>query len=235
MLSIVTATACLFLMFNNAPADVIVETGSLGNTGVSWEQTVSQEVPGSNVASFSFVGTRFQIAQPVLTTHVGGHFVGGYEETSFFGALVALLGRDDFPDSEDLSTSDVLGVSILNFPHASADTRGELSLRLSPGWYALVFGTHHFGTDGRGAAVRNGLDIGSPSYIVWQDDPGWFNHSELSGANQPGNLRFIIEGTVIPEPSTGALLAIAMLSTHGLIRKRRCRRYCATTQHLATE
>ena len=193
----------------SAMAGVIVETGSLGSTGISWEQTVSQEVLGSNVASFNFVGTRFYVAQPALVSHVGGHFVGGFEETSFFGAIVALTGSDDFPNSEDLSTSDVLGVSILNFPHDSADTRGELSLQLDPGWYALVFGTQLFGTVGRGAAVRNGVDIGPSSYIVWQDDPGWFNHSELSGANQPGNLHFVIEGTSIPEPTTGLLLAAA--------------------------
>jgi hypothetical protein len=213
-----------FLVLSSAApssANVIFESASLGDTEVTWEQVINQEVAGSNVASFNFVGARFQVTQAVRATQIGGHFVGGYEETSFFGALVSLTGRDDFPDSGNLSTPDVLGVSILNFPHASADTRGDLSLRLDPGWYAVVFGTYLFGTNGRGATVRNGLDFGMQSYIVWQEDPGWFNRSELSDILQPGNQRIFVEGTVAPEPTTSLLLISAASYLGGLVHRRR--------------
>jgi hypothetical protein len=192
-------------------ADVIYQSGSLGTTGIAWEQ-LGDEVLGSNISWFNFVGARFEITHAMRTTQIGGHFVGGYEETSFFGAIVALTGSNDFPNSEDLSTPDVMGVSILNFPHASAETRGDISVRLEPGWYALAFGTQLFGTNGRGATIRNGLDFTASSYIVWQDDPGWFNYSELSGANQPANQRFFVEGTLIPEPTTGTILIFAFWS-----------------------
>ena len=56
----------------------------------------------------------------------------------FFGALVALSGPNDFPDSGDLSTSDVLGVSVLAVPRPSDEVSAALDVALTPGWYALV-------------------------------------------------------------------------------------------------
>ncbi len=204
-----------------ASGSVIYQSGALGPMGVTWNQVISGDVPASNIALFNFMGVRFQVSEEWIATGIGGHFLGGYDETSFFGAIVSLTDSDDFPDSGDLSTPDVLGVTIMDFPHASAETSGDLSVHLQPGWYAVVFGTRQFGTTGRGAALRNGEDFGSPSYIVWHPDPGWYNYSDLSSFLGPGNLHLFVEGIVIPEPTTAILLTIASGSLGGLVRRRR--------------
>jgi hypothetical protein len=155
---------------------------------------------------FSYNGVRFQLNQSVLTTEIGGHFVAPTGGT-FFGAIVELVDEEDFPDSGDLSTPDVLGNTLLAFSASSAEVFGDLSLSLDPGWYAMVFGSALFGATGDGAALLNNLDIGSPSYI---------GHQPLSGSGW-GNLlnpifrnyRFVVRGNLIPEPTAVALMIAA--------------------------
>jgi hypothetical protein len=155
-------------------AEILFESGTLGPTGITWQQVLDEEVVGVNIASDVFSGVRFELLSPVMTTRIGGHFVsaaGG----EFFGAIVNLTDQNDFPDSGDLSTPDVVGSTTLSFPAPSAEVFGNLPLSLQPGWYALVFGSCLFGSTGAGAMPLNNPDIGSPSYIAWQTGDGWFN------------------------------------------------------------
>ena len=122
---------------------------------------------------------------------------------------------------EDLSTNDVLANTMLTFPESSAEVRGDLRLTLQPGWYALVFGSGLFGASGRGAAVRNNLDINNPSYIISQQvipGDGWIN-LEVFPIEPEGNLRFVVEGAIIPEPSTQILLGMTLSIVSLLLRK----------------
>lgn len=114
---------CLFIFVLgsfevSATAATLFESGTLGATGVTWTDLQNQTVPGTNVNSGVFVGVRFELIQPVVTSRVGGHFAGPMAG-EFFGALVKLDGANDFPDSTNLSTSDVLGVTSLIFPTPS--------------------------------------------------------------------------------------------------------------------
>jgi hypothetical protein len=93
---------------------------------------------------------------------------------------------------------------VLNFPVLSEEIFGNLNLTLAPSWYALIFGSGLFGTTGNGGAVRNGIDLGDPSYIVaLPAGTGWHDLS----FSLP-NHRFVIHGVVVPEPSTILLTAI---------------------------
>jgi hypothetical protein len=96
-----------------ATADILFESGTLGPTGIPRTEVSG----GSNISPAVFVGVRFHLDQPVLTSHVGGHFVRntGANE-SFFGAIVALTNDNDFPDSGTLSTPDMIGSALLSFP-----------------------------------------------------------------------------------------------------------------------
>lgn len=191
----------------NLHAEIIYQSGSLGATGVSREEVFSQDVPGSNLASFNFVGVRFQIVdQDVLTSRIGGHFVGGFADSSFFGAIVSLTDGLDFPDSLDFSTVDIVGATTLTFPESSTEVFGDLSVRLEPGWYAMVFGSGLFGTTGRGVALANNSDIESPSYVIGQPDEQWFEASRFAPSGS--RYYFVVEGNVIPEPTTLLLLGI---------------------------
>ena len=83
-----------------------------------------------------------------------------------FGAIVRLDDFSDVPDSFDLSTPDVLGVSLLTPPGCSNEVSAPLSLELEPGTYALVFGSGLFGATGAAfAPTGSDSDIGTP-YIA---------------------------------------------------------------------
>jgi hypothetical protein len=189
-------------------AAILYESGTLGPTGVTWSDLSSGAVPGINITGSVFNGVRFELTVSVITTEVGGHFASPMNGT-FFGAIVELSGENDFPNSSDLSTSDVLGAAVLNFPGSSAEVYGDLALTLDPGWYALIFGGGLFGTAGSGGAVGNNPDIGVPAYIGWQPGAGWFNLTGLS--TEFGDYRFIVEGSIVPEPSAIVISVAAIL------------------------
>ncbi len=185
--------ACLTGKSSPALGATIFESGSLGPTGIP-----RGVVPGANVSSTVFNGVRFQLTQPVATSQIGGHFVGSPGTTdTFFGAIVALSNENDFPDSGNLSTDDVLGSTVISFPEPSAEVFGNLDLSLNPGWYALVFGSGLFGASGDGAMPLNNPDIGTPSYIGFQPGAGWGNLINPIFRN----YRFVVQGSIVPEPS----------------------------------
>jgi hypothetical protein len=184
-------------------------------TGITKQQVQSQEVFGTNVNDESFMGTRFRVDQTWITNRIGGHFVGGPGEESFFGAIVSLTSSTDVPDSDDLSTLDVLGVAKMLFPAPSAEIFGDISVMLRPGWYAVVFGSGRFGATGKGAAVFNGVDIADPAYIAWGSE-GWFNPPDFFD-----NHRFVVEGTVVPEPASFSLLVTSLALAYRMNLARR--------------
>lgn len=200
-IALVVLVAVVTLPASPADATTIFESGTLGPTGLP-----QGSVAATNVTPAVFVGVRFQLTQPVVTTQVGGHFVD-LSNGTFFGAIVELDDENDFPDSGDLSSTDVLGSTVLTFPVPSDEVFGNLGLSLDPGWYALVFGSGLFGANGDGAAVRNGTDIGDPKYIAFQPASafGWINITSLP------NHRFVIKGQVVPEPSASVFTAMAAL------------------------
>lgn len=191
--------------FGSASAGTIFESGTLGPTGVSWSDLTSQVVPGTNVSDSVFVGVRFQLNEHVVTSEIGGHFVAA-ESGTFFGAIVALDDDDDFPDSDDLTTPDVLGLTLLTFPMSSDEVFADLALPLDPGWYALVFGSGRFQATANGGAVRNGSDIDSPTYIVsFPAGTGWHDLT----FSLP-NHRFVLKGQVVPEASSKIQVLMAL-------------------------
>lgn len=192
------AAACAIVLVANASVadEILFESATLGPTGITNQQRIDEQIPGTNVNEFVFVGARFELTQPVVTSRIGGHFtVNDATGGTFFGAVVALEGPDDFPDSGDLSTPDVLGDTLLSFPDPSAEVFGDLGLALEPGWYGIVFGSGLFGSSGSGGALRNGSDFQSTIYLGGFDG-GWGN-----GLAGTGNS-FSIVGRVVPEPSS---------------------------------
>jgi len=201
--------AVMFLsMARSTPltAAIIFESGTLGPTGVP-----QGSVAATNITASVYTGVRFQLTQPVLTTQIGGHFVDRNNGT-FFGAIVALDDGNDFPDSGDLSTDDVLGTTVLTFPVPSAEVFSDLSVFLEPGWYALIFGSGLLGASGDGAASQSNPDIGNPAYIGFQPGfgVGWVDLTGLPSTFE--NHRFVVKGQIVPEPSALTITLLAFLS-----------------------
>lgn len=213
--------SCFFSVFlfstgwlgaSESRAAILYESGTLGPTGIDLSYG---EVPGTFVKDTVFTGVKFRVERPVQTTYVGGHFASvdgggfGYGGT-FFGSLIRLEDADDYPDSGDLSTPDVLGTTILTFPGLSAEVFGVIEVHLAPGWYALVFGSHLFGANGHGGAPRNNPDVGNPTYIGWQPGSGWFDLTGLSTIFV--DHRFIVLGDVVPEPTSAVMVFLIAFS-----------------------
>jgi hypothetical protein len=211
-LSLLVAVAWLTATPNQSTGAVIYKSAALGPTGV-----LQGSVAATNVNSAVFPGVRFELTLPVITSQVGGHFVSQSGGT-FFGAIVSLDGPGDFPNSSDLSSSDVLGAAVLSFPETSAEVSGGLSLSLSPGWYALVFGSGLFGANGDGAAPQNNTDIGDPSYIAYEPNLGWIALDRFPMLFE--NHRFIVSGVIVPEPTTFWMAAALLTFLNRRNRKR---------------
>jgi len=203
LLIIVTASASIAVTANLAAAATIFESGTLGPTGLEWQDILDQNVLGENVKPNAFTGVRFQLNQPSITSKVGGHFAGPSPNTTIFGAIIRLDNENDFPDSVDLSTSDVLGTALLTFTELSDELFGDLTVSLDPGWYALIFGSGLFGATGNGAALLNNTDIGSPNYIGFMSGIGW--------GHRLSNKRFVIDGIAVPEPPGYTVASIVLL------------------------
>ena len=78
---------------------------------------------------------------------------------------------------------------------------------LQPGIYGLVFGGGLFGASNIDSVlIDNGVDIGSPEYFNWFDLNGFWQDPRATG------WRFVVTGTVVPEPGSLALLLLGSLS-----------------------
>lgn len=190
-------------------------------------QELSNTDAGSCIAPNQFLGFRFQVASPVTMTSVGGEFLAanssftgcfGNQPGSIFAALVMLSGPTDFPDSIDLSTSDVIGTTLLHPGTVFSDVSAPLFATLQSGYYGLLFGSGLFGADGVAGAgfVDTTATIGlSGMYIT---DGRWY------GGVQPSPYRFFV---VVPEPTALHLVVatLAVLTSAHLFRLRRFRSF----------
>jgi len=104
-------------------------------------------------------GWRFEITTDVAffrVTDVG--YQGAFTSAAIFAAIVALDGPNDQPDALDLSGNDVVATAILNtLPiNGDADVVIPLSTTLTPGSYAVIFGSNAFGATGGDGRIRDG-------------------------------------------------------------------------------
>ena len=151
---------------------------------------------------------RFEIGSPTVVASVGGYFDNTTAGAiSIFGAIVALPGATDFPDSLDLSSADVLATTVIEVLPPAGLYSGALPISLMPGWYALAFGTGRFGAD---SVV--GTDVIMPSLAIDLDPQLPF--TAIQAGNPYGTPpQFIAQLAsprfhAAPEPSTLALIPI---------------------------
>lgn len=214
-----TMTCLAVLSPSVSIGSVIYESAYLGATAIAAPSVLLGDERGYSIAPNMFLGVRFDLPAPVRLARVGGHLLGfglggvaEGERGTIFGAIVALTGSDDLPDSFDLSTPDVIASTLIDLPELSAEVFGDLRLTLDPGWYALVFGGGAFGADlelGIAVAIGNGAEIGEPEFIgnSLSDYQGGF---EVRGPSTYG-ARFVIEGIQVPEPTSLALMVRVIL------------------------
>jgi hypothetical protein len=193
----------------------IFASALLGDTGVS---------SGSSVWRGQFLAARFELTRAVETETVGGHFFTG--SGTIFAAIVALDGETDFPDSTDLSSSDVLGATLLAPPLPSNDVFAPLRLQLSPGWYAVVFGGLLFGSTSAAAGAPAGNPLmGTPSFFLYDSVTPW---RDLNTGNDSNGYRFVVTGRAAPVPDSGSSALMTMLSVTAIAALRWRARHAAS-------
>lgn len=198
---------CLVQLESRAET-ILFATGTLGPTGITSDELLTQVVPGSNLNKFIFVGARFELKRPAVVNRIGGHFASlNRADDAFFGAIVRLDGPDDFPDfgsavplgdpvdTDGFNSPDLRGHALLTFPEPSAEIFGDLQASLEPGWYGVLFGSGLFGANGAGGVVKNGSSFASTQYISGFGG-SWGNSPSSAGAN------YSVYGKIVPEPPT---------------------------------
>ena len=172
------------------------------------------------ISDAAYAGIRFFLPEPVLTHSFGGTFGATTSAEPVFGAVIALDGATDFPDTLDLSSPDVLGHGLLTPPSGSAaDVSIPLVLALEPGWYAILFGSGQFGATGHTGwdyGVTHGEQPDAALYFFAAPDDvsgawGWQNLDDYARRNgEPLASRAFLVGEVVPLPAAAWLLGSAL-------------------------
>lgn len=197
--------AIVLVAFVPVRAQVLLyASGTLGQTG---------QTGGNVFGQIQYLGVRFSVSNATTITAIGGH-IGGSLNGSVFGAIIRLTDFNDFPDSMTLSTPDVLAVTSFTPTHPSAELVIPIGpAPVTPGVYAVMFGSGLFGASGSGFFPTNSSNIGSPSW-VWKDSVGNWR----SGGLQPQRMT-----VYTPEPSIGAVVCASALSFNPIARGRSMR------------
>jgi hypothetical protein len=193
--------------------DIIYESATLGQTGQIPTVALSA---GATSGSVYYAGSRFHIDDYVNVTAIGGHFCGDEDsDGDLFGAIVQLNGPAAFPEEFpfDFDTPGLLASTLFVPEEPSSDYRTPLSVLVEPGDYAVIFGSDalgasdgHMGIPFLGQSwLPGGNAIHAGSSFDWQN---------VSPSNTP--CRFVVEGTIVPEPATFLILSIGAV----LLRKR---------------
>ena len=161
---------------------------------------------------------------PVQLEQVGASFYAINESDTFFAAIIAFDLGYDLPRGLPFEDGEVLGTTILQPGTNLTDALASISLTLNPGNYGIVIGTGLYGASGIGGMPNNNEDHIHSSYFRWSDIPMQTPEWAFAG----DGYRFLINGQIIPEPST-ALLVTAGLITLMLKMKRSHNKRLETT------
>jgi len=175
-----------------AAQPVVYQRATLGVTGTT-------SGGGISASDNFYTGWRFEVTGgPVTTTRLGGHFFPG--TGTVFGAIVALTGPSDDPDSFDLTGGDVMGTALVTMEvtGCSCDLSAPISLTLNDGWYMVIFGTGRFGANSFGpgfvAQAAATAVPGAQLNVTYRQA----SHplGQLGPINQGSIARVFVEGTL---------------------------------------
>lgn len=211
--TLLSMLSCI-LISTESIGGVIYESGLVGDVGISNEDRIDGNIPGSNISGSVYSGARFQIHTQTQITAVGGHFSSGNDGGSFLGAIVPLSSATDLPRGDPLSQEDIVANAVIDFPDISSVVVGDIDVILYPGWYGVVFGSDALGVAGKGVALRNNIPFNPEDMIGWQAGLGWGPRDRTAGQY------YVVKGVVVPEP-TGLSIVVAVLISVGTHRLRR--------------
>jgi hypothetical protein len=193
----------MFTVAGQAHGLIIHESASLGPIG---------HTSGPSISSVQFIGSRFYLGTTIKVTHIGGHM--GITSGDLFGVIVSLSGPNALPSGSPFDASEIVASTKFDPGSPSNDFLTPLSVTLSAGDYALIFGSGQFDAKGQGFMTTNNYDIlGQASYF----------HGNSSGWTDGGfiNTRFVVTGNSTPEPTTLCLIGFGLLGVLVVVIRRR--------------
>jgi hypothetical protein len=196
----------MFTVVGQAHGLIIHESATLGTTG---------HTGGLNFSSVQFLGSRFHINTTTEVTHIGGHMGDNQNiQGEQFGVIVSLSGSNALPLGSPFDSSEIVASTTFDSESSSSDFLTPLSVTLSAGDYALIFGSGQFGAMGQGFMTTNNTDIsGQASYFQWHSS-GWTDGGLV-------NTRFVVTGNSTPEPTTLCLIGFGLLGVLVVVIRRR--------------
>jgi hypothetical protein len=170
---------------------------------------------GGGVPNPGFYGTRFQapFTGTTAVATVGISRTYGFTPTpEMFAAIIQLSGSTDFPDTSNLTSSDVLGSSVFTVYQGTGDRSVGLVVPIVGGqWYGLAFGTGLLGADpGTIAGTAFGTANASSTFFGPSSDSTQF-------------IRMRLTAEAIPEPGTALLIGLGLAGV-AVARRRRSTR-----------
>jgi hypothetical protein len=149
------------------------------------------------------VGWRFRVEPPGIEVERVG-FYGNPRccGTRLLAAIVELSGQLDYPDTTDLSSGDVIATTTLDpAPTPSTmrniDIEFPLSVRLDPGWHAVVFRTEVPGTQSANLACVHGPSTPGEQILFAGSSGVWVRMANACGSFG-GVLRVFVYGLTTP-------------------------------------
>jgi PEP-CTERM motif len=197
-----------------ASANLVLETATY--TGVDTGETVPQDG--------RFVGAAFTLGGTEQITSVGAQF-GGFPSGTIFAAIVPLASQTSLPSflDTDIAANAIADVvfSVPMQPNGGPiDMSVPLSVTLTAGSYAVVFGSGAFGADGWAGLGEDNNVVGSPNWISTLFDNTW-------SADSYDGIRITVTAAgagAVPEPSTWAMLILGFAGLGAAERLRARRR-----------
>ena len=189
----------------------------------TWESSERATTPEKNfalaVGPFQFVAARMTISDIIHVTQIGATMFSADDEGTFFAAILSLHDVTSLPGGNPLDGSE-MGTTMFTAGSAVDDYFGITDIVLHPGHYAILIGSGEFGTSGLGGLSPNNIDHPWASYLRWTEEinpiipfggPIAYNSGAWADVGS-GGYRMFLEGTVIPEPSTGILMLFGFIA-----------------------
>jgi len=212
-----TAVLAATALLGGTPAfaSYILETATAGSGGSGNYQVVNDPVNGTN-----FIGASFEVSDSGVTSLRVGANVDAFGSGQVFAEIVPLASLSSVPNVTGSTItswlqSNNVGDSLLTAPGTAGDASTVINFAsaLTPGSYAVIFGSGLYGANGEINLTDGNTTVGSPNLFT-----NLYGDSFQSYGYDTQMRVFVAP---VPLPAALPLLGSGLLAGFGFLRRRR--------------